>query len=83
MSARVKYTYRDTLELVDQNRIWPIRCYNCKTTLATAGSWNSGQDDHRDRDYVGFQCQNCGAIDGLTRRTILARLRAINARRDL
>lgn len=62
----------DLLTLASTHDIAPHRCVNCRETGL---SWQVGYDDGTDPQYVGYQCQNCGQIQGLTGATIRRRAR--------
>lgn len=64
--------YRELLDTAHARGIRPHRCPRCGDRT---GNWQPGYDDHTDPDYVGYQCRSCGAVTGLTRRTILRRAR--------
>jgi hypothetical protein len=63
----------DLLQVASTHGIAPHRCVNCRQTCL---SWGFGYDDGTDPGYVGFQCQTCGNVQGLTASTIRRRVRA-------
>lgn len=69
----------DLVGLARKYAVTPARCSRCGATEATGAYWHIGEDDGRDRNYVGYECQHCGNITGLTRQTIMRKVRkAIN-----
>lgn len=73
-------TYQGTKALAVDNGISPLRCGRCRNVPGTGLSWQPGYDDGRDPRYLGFQCLNCGNIQGMTRGAILRRIRAMARR---
>jgi hypothetical protein len=47
----------------------------CRRCKQRTGNWTTGHDDGTDPNYVGYQCQNCGYVESLTRGTILRQVR--------
>lgn len=68
-------TYAHTAALVSDHHITPHRCDRCQATAAEGASWQARYDDGTDPLYIGFQCQNCGNIQGMSRGNILRRVR--------
>lgn len=69
-------TYQQTRALATANDIAPGKCDRCRQVPSTGLSWQYGYDDGTDPQYVGYQCRNCGGIQGMSRKAILARIRA-------
>jgi hypothetical protein len=69
---RIHPRYLQLRDLADRAGIHPSRCWRCKNDNS---GWKIGEDDGRDPDYVGWQCQRCGAANGLSRGAIRARIR--------
>ncbi len=72
-------------QIAREQWITPRRCRRCRVrggaisrlSNGLAGTaWTIGYDDGRDPNYVGYQCKNCGNIQGLTRATVLRRAKA-------
>jgi len=63
-------------QLATTHNIAPPRCHNCHQTPASGLSWSYGYDDGTDPDYAGYQCHNCGSVQGLRRATIQRRIGA-------
>lgn len=71
-----KVTYQGTLRLADEFGITPVRCGGCSLTPSSGLSFSSGRDDHRDPQWVGYQCNSCGyAGNHMTRAQILRRIK--------
>lgn len=68
--------YLQLRDLAARHDVHPSHCWRCRSD--TAG-WRIGQDDGSDPDYVGWQCQGCGAANGLSRDAIRARIRRTRA----
>lgn len=64
-------TYTDLYTLATEHQITPVRCARCGQAR---GDWHIGYDAGDDPSYVGYQCQGCGHVEGLSRRTILRRV---------
>jgi hypothetical protein len=69
---RIHPRYLQLRSLAAGYGVHPSRCWRCGSR--TAG-WKIGEDDGTDPDYVGYQCQGCGAANGLTRNAVRARIR--------
>ena len=68
-------SYWDTRTLVARNNVAPARCTDCGLTAHRGLSWQVGYDDGTDPNYVGYECCNCGNVQGLTRGAILRRIK--------
>lgn len=74
MTERV--TYQGTLAVAKSNGVAPLRCGRCGSTPPAGLDWQAGYDDGTDPQYVGYECQACGNIQGISRAAILRRIRA-------
>lgn len=55
------------IEFAQQHLAEPGKCGRCGNTRESGLRWAYGYDDGRDPDYVGYQCQSCGNVQGLRR----------------
>lgn len=65
----------DLLAFAVEHGIEPYRCPACRDMKQTGLSWRYGYDDGSDANYLGYQCQRCGAVHGLSARYIRRRAR--------
>jgi hypothetical protein len=53
-----------------ENGAEPASCDRCLNTETSGLAWTYGYDDGRDAEYIGYECQCCGNVQGLMRGSI-------------
>jgi len=73
----------ELVEFAREHGVSPSSCRRCGNTAETGLEWQYGYDDGSDPDYVGYQCECCGNIQGLDRADIMAAVpEALRAERE-